>query len=126
MSVVPYMGFCFYILEFLKSKCILSLWINNCIVGDSPTKNSVYGTISGAVSKILVYPLDTGKKVLQVYRIAPKQQPLSIFLREHFAETGVKGLYAGVVAATLKSGISSGLLFGIYAFSKSILKQKQE
>lgn len=99
--------------------------INNCIVGDSPTKNSVYGAISGAVSKILVYPLDTGKKVLQVYRLAPKQQPLSMFLREHFAATGVKGLYAGVVAATLKSGISSSLLFGIYAFSKNVLKQKQ-
>lgn len=86
----------------------------------------MFGAISGAISKILVYPLDTGKKVLQVYRIAPKQQPLNVFLRDHFAETGVKGWYAGVVAATLKSAISSGLLFGIYAFSKNFLQQKQK
>lgn len=71
-----------------------------------------------------MYPLDTSKKVLQVYRLAPKQQSLSLFLRKHFANTGIKGLYAGVVAATLKSAISSSLLFGIYAFSKNFLNQK--
>lgn len=124
MSVVPYMGFCFYILEFLKSHCIVGSF-GLIVVGDSPTKNSVYGAVSGAVSKILIYPLDTGKKILQVYRLAPKQQPLNVFLRDHFSQTGVKGLYAGVVAATLKSAISSSLLFGIYAFSKEYLKQKE-
>ena len=39
-----------------------------CVDGDTPGANSVYGAISGATSKLLVYPLDTGKKLLQVYQ----------------------------------------------------------
>ena len=72
-----------------------------------------------------MYPLDTGKKVLQVYRLAPNPQPLSQFLRDHFAKTGVKGLYAGVVTATIKSAISSSLLFGLYSFSKTFLQKEK-
>ena len=119
------MGCCFYILEFLKSQCTHSIH-SSCLVGDSPTKSSLFGAISGATSKIIVYPLDTGKKVLQVYRLAPTPQPLSQFLRDHFAKTGVKGLYAGVVTATIKSAVSSSLLFGLYTFSKKFLHREKE
>ena len=95
------------------------------LVGDTPTRDSVYGTIAGATSKVLVYPLDTGKKMLQVYRLSPRQLSVSDFVKTNLKETGVRGLYAGVVAAVLKSGLSSGLLFGFYAFSKKYMWHQQ-
>ena len=93
--------------------------------GDTPGLNSLYGAVAGAVSKILVYPLDTGKKLFQVYRLSPEPISLGHFLLNHFRSTGIRGLYAGVVAATLKSALSSSLLFGCYALSKKeILSRK--
>ena len=97
----------------------------NDLGGDTPTRDSVYGTIAGATSKVLVYPLDTGKKMLQVYRLSPRQLSVTDFVKTNLKETGVQGLYAGVVAAVLKSGLSSGLLFGFYAFSKKYLWHQQ-
>ena len=78
----------------------------------------MYGAVSGMASKVLVYPLDTGKKLLQVYEMHPASS-VGAFLQNHFRTTGVRGLYAGVVAAMLKSGLSSSLLFGLYALSKA-------
>ena len=86
----------------------------------------MYGAIAGAVSKILVYPLDTSKKMLQVYRLSPQPLPVREFFAQQLRETGVSGLYAGVVSATLKSGLSSSLLFGLYAFSKKYIWHTKE
>ena len=91
-----------------------------CVDGDTPGANSVYGAISGATSKLLVYPLDTGKKLLQVYQLSPSKSVVT-FLRDHYRLTGVRGLYAGAMAAMLKSGLSSGLLFGFYTLAKTFL-----
>lgn len=91
-----------------------------CVDGDTPGANSVYGAISGATSKLLVYPLDTGKKLLQVYQLSPSKSVVA-FLRDHYRLTGVRGLYAGAMAAMLKSGLSSGLLFGFYTLAKTFL-----
>lgn len=68
-----------------------------------------------------MYPLDTGKKLLQVYRLSPEKQTVAEFLSCQYRATGVRGLYAGVIAAILKSGLSSGLIFGFYAFAKKYL-----
>lgn len=114
------MGSCFYILELLKSKRLVLTMIS-FLVGDTPSRSTVYGTISGVISKILVYPLDTGKKLLQVYRLSPEKQTVAEFISRQYRATGIRGLYAGVVAATLKSGLSSGLIFGFYAFAKKYL-----
>lgn len=88
------------------------------LVGDTPSRNSIYGAIAGSASKVLIYPLDTSKKLLQVYRLSPYRMTVGQFFKQQLRETGVRGLYAGVVAATLKSGLSSSLLFGFYAFAK--------
>ena len=117
VSIVPYMGGCFYILEVLKEKCRVVI-TGLVVVGDTPGRNSLYGAVAGAVSKILVYPLDTGKKLLQVYRLSPQKDSMMVFLERHFQATGVRGLYAGVVTATLKSALSSSLLFGFFTLSK--------
>lgn len=85
----------------------------------------MYGAVAGAVSKILVYPLDTGKKLLQVYRLSLQKASIAMFLKQHFQATGVRGLYAGVVTATLKSALSSSLLFGFFALSKLWLHPSQ-
>lgn len=85
----------------------------------------MYGAVAGAVSKILIYPLDTGKKLLQVYRLSPQKASIAVFLKQHFQATGVRGLYAGVVTATLKSALSSSLLFGFFALSKLWLHPSQ-
>lgn len=69
---------------------------------------------------MLVYPLDTGKKLLQVYQLNPGKS-VKEFLRDHYHLTGVRGLYAGAMAAMLKSGLSSGLLFGFYTLAKTFL-----
>lgn len=114
------MGSCFYILELLKSKRLVLTMIS-FLVGDTPSRSTIYGTISGVISKILVYPLDTGKKLLQVYRLSPEKQTVAEFISHQYRATGIRGLYAGVVAATLKSGLSSGLIFGFYAFAKKYL-----
>lgn len=99
------------------------LFARFCVDGDTPVANSVYGTISGATSKLLVYPLDTGKKLLQVYQLNPGKS-VKEFLRDHYHLTGVRGLYAGAMAAMLKSGLSSGLLFGFYTLAKTFLNYR--
>ena len=81
----------------------------------------MYGAVAGAVSKILVYPLDTGKKLLQVYRLSPQKASIAVFLKQHFQATGVRGLYAGVVTATLKSALSSSLLFGFFRVVEAVV-----
>lgn len=113
-GIVPYMGFNFLIYEKLS--------------GDRRTTSSagLSGAISGGLSKLLVYPLDTVKKRMQVQAFAPDTAPRyhSIIdcLFQITKKEGVHSLYRGLLPSVLKNTIATSLSFALYtATLKSLL-----
>lgn len=130
VEIVPYMGLNFLVFEALTN--------DNRSVGLS----GFAGSISGAVSKIAVYPLDTIKRRLQVqafYSGGGGANPSAVAAvsaaaestyyagaidcaKKIAAEEGLSGFYRGVVPSVLKATISSALCFGFYRFAKNVLE----
>jgi len=118
LQIIPYMGLNFMIYDAL-------------VAGDRRVKNSGYaGALSGATSKILVYPIDTVKRRLQAQAfydapVAPgrsnsKQYSgmIDCFTRV-MREEGVASFYRGVVPSVLKTTIASSLSFALFRFGKN-------
>jgi len=71
------------------------------------------GFVSGSVAKLLVYPLDTCKKRMQVGGAGAGVGVREVAQRILRTE-GMPGFFAGVRPSIAKSGISSGVLFLVY------------
>jgi len=88
------------------------------------------GSISGAVSKIMVYPMDTIKKRMQIQSVfgASTSAPGVIYkgmwdcLATIIRMEGVRGLYRGLFPSVLKTTIGSGLSFTFYRTTKNALE----
>lgn len=110
-GIVPYMGFNFLIYETL--------------VGEKTTINAgMAGAISGGVSKLLVYPLDTIKKRIQVEAFYEGRRPVS--MTDCFVsivrEEGPLSLYRGIVPSVIKNMIATSLAFSIYTLTQNALQ----
>jgi solute carrier family 25 (mitochondrial thiamine pyrophosphate transporter), member 19 len=101
--------------------------------------NGACGAVSGGVSKLLVYPLDTVKKLLQLevvqcsfqrahgehtsqaYQRAPKYHSLGECVAWVYKHEGLSGYYKGVVPSLWKSVLSTGVMFASYQTIKEHL-----
>jgi hypothetical protein len=130
LQIIPYMGISFWLYDQLTA-------------GDRRVALSAYaGSISGAVSKILVYPMDTVKRRLQAQAFydnssatesrtgGSERRRLYSGLRDCFTrvikEEGWASLYRGVVPSVLKTTISTGLSFALFRSTKNILEGLHE
>jgi hypothetical protein len=98
--------------------------IYETLVGEKTTINAgMAGAIAGATSKVLVYPLDTVKKRLQVqaYYVAAAEvdgnksyKGMMDCLRRILKEEGPLSLYRGLAPSVLKNTIATSLSFALY------------
>jgi solute carrier family 25 (mitochondrial thiamine pyrophosphate transporter), member 19 len=111
-GIVPYMGVNFLLYETL--------------VGEKTAVNAgMAGAISGGASKLLVYPLDTVKKRLQVqaYRSMEIDQYKGTLdcLVKVVKQEGVASLYRGIVPSVMKNTIATSLSFSLYILAYNTL-----
>lgn len=118
--ILPYMG--------------LNFWLYEKIVQSSnrPVVSLYAGGIAGALSKCIVYPMDTIKRRLMVQAFyekaatsrltgAPYSSALDCF-QQIVKEEGFLSLYRGVATSVLKTTLSSGLSFGLFRLTKNSLE----
>ncbi|KAG7343863.1 mitochondrial carrier protein [Nitzschia inconspicua] len=119
VQIIPYMGLNFAIYDSLTQ-------------GDRRIGLSGYaGSISGAVSKMIVYPCDTIKKRIQYQSVFGN----SSVVGEHYYKgmwdclitmirtEGISSLYRGLVPSVLKTTIGSGLSFTFFRMTKNGLEE---
>jgi solute carrier family 25 thiamine pyrophosphate transporter 19 len=111
VQVIPYMGLNFLLYEFFVSR--------DPSVGTS----GMTGAVSGGVSKIVVYPLDTVKRRIQVQAISGTVQYRNMMdcLFTIARTEGVYVLYNGLVPSAAKTMIGTGLSFAIFTLVKNTL-----
>ena len=93
-------------------------------------QDTMTGFISGSASKLLVYPLDTIKKRLQSQAftvtatpdIANKYKGMMDCFISIARDEGLFAFYRGMVPTVLKSMVGTGVVFGVYSFTKNILE----
>jgi solute carrier family 25 thiamine pyrophosphate transporter 19 len=128
ISIVPYMGLNFAIYDFLITKGEE----NNNSKSKSIGLSGYAGSISGAVSKIIVYPLDTVKKRIQiqsVYGSTASGTGVGLHyngmwdcLATTIRTEGIQGLYRGLFPSVLKTTLGSGLTFTFFRTTKNLLE----
>mmetsp|Transcript_1242 Transcript_1242/g.2998 ORF Transcript_1242/g.2998 Transcript_1242/m.2998 type:complete len:398 (+) Transcript_1242:235-1428(+) len=123
VQIVPYMGLNFAIYDFLITER-----------EDSRSSKSVglsgyAGSISGAVSKVIVYPMDTIKKRIQIQSVFGASSSTGVSyngmwdcLVTSIRMEGVFGLYRGLVPSVLKTTLGSGFSFTFYRSTKNLLE----
>lgn len=114
IQIFPYMGLNFVIYDHLTS-------------GDRAIGMSAYaGTISGSVSKIIVYPIDTIKKRIQAQAVFGPVGDIYLGIVDCFVKIlkneGYRGFYSGLLPSVLKTGIATGLSFSLYRGTKNFLE----
>jgi solute carrier family 25 thiamine pyrophosphate transporter 19 len=118
IQIMPYMGLNFAIYDRLTK-------------GDRGVGMSAYaGTISGSVSKIIVYPMDTIKKRIQAQAVFGPygdtyEGMVDCFLKI-LRNEGYKSFYRGLVPSVLKTGIAAGLSFSLYRGTKNYLEARHD
>ena len=118
IQIVPYMGLNFSIYDALTS-------------GDRAVGISAYaGLISGSVSKIIVYPIDTVKKRLQAQAVFGPIGDIYFGMADCFTKIlkheGLAGFYAGLLPSVLKTGIATGLSFSLFRATKNLLEHMDD
>ena len=111
VQVIPYMGLNFLLYEFFVSR--------DPSVGIS----GMAGALSGGVSKIVVYPLDTVKRRIQIQTISGTTQYRNMMdcLFTIARTEGIHVLFNGLVPSVTKTMIGTGLSFAIFTLVKNIL-----
>lgn len=116
VQIIPYMGLNFGIYDTLTR-------------GDKSVGLSAYaGSIAGAISKLLVYPIDTVKRRLQGQAFfscdtASPYKGMRDCVTRIAKEEGLVSFYRGVVPSVLKTTIASSLSFSLFRFSKNALER---
>lgn len=91
--------------------------------GTEALKDVAYGSIAGALGKILEYPFDTVKVRLQSQplHLPPLYTgPLDCF-RKSFLADGLSGLYRGVSAPLVGAAVETSSLFWSYRIAQEVL-----
>jgi len=117
-QIIPYMGLNFCIYDALTRD------------KNSVTASAYAGSISGAISKLIVYPADTVKRRLQAQAFFLNQD--SAFRTPYAgmvdcakriaSEEGLPAVYRGVVPSVLKTMIASSLSFALFRGTKNVLE----
>jgi len=123
VQIIPYMGLNFAIYDFLITEG------NDKHSSKSVGLSGYAGAISGAVSKIIVYPMDTIKKRIQIQSVFGPSFGTSVVyngmwdcLATTIRTEGVLGLYRGLFPSVLKTTLGSGLSFTFFRSTKNLLE----
>jgi len=141
LQIIPYMGLNFALYDILTTKPTTTSNDETGTNRKSVSLSAYAGSISGAVSKLCVYPIDTVKRRLQAQafydthtnatgaadslgKTRPNQQYTGMVdcFQRILREESVYSLYRGVVPSVLKSTIGSGLSFAVFRFTKNALE----
>lgn len=135
IQIIPYMGLNFAIYDWIvtpHTNAETTTSTTTAVVGLS----AYAGSLSGAVSKICVYPLDTVKRRLQAQAFfaqsPPRQPPLQQYRHYYYTglwhcittiyqKEGFTSFYRGMVPSVLKTAISSSLTFAFFRWTKTHL-----
>jgi solute carrier family 25 thiamine pyrophosphate transporter 19 len=137
LQVIPYMGMTFGLYELLTSSSAAATGDDDETGGvgrgRTVTVAAYAGSISGAVSKLAVYPLDTIKRRLQAqafyasgdagFNHHPPYRGMTDCARRILAEEGIASFYRGVVPSVLKSAVASSLSFALYRSTRNALER---
>jgi solute carrier family 25 thiamine pyrophosphate transporter 19 len=144
LQIIPYMGLNFYLYD-----CLTTRGSTTASVANGKTTGVFHagtaGAVSGAVSKLVTYPLDTIKRRLMAQaffgtsvtsQVRPTTSGLpkrsSYFssnnrvwatVREIHQQGGWRSFYRGVFPSVLKTTLSTALSFSLFRFSKDVLAQ---
>lgn len=115
VQIIPYMGLNFMLYESL----LMSRHEESTTVGHA----GMAGALSGGVSKMAVFPLDTVKKRMQVQAVSgTKIYHHMMHCLTTIARTeGVRALYNGMVPSIAKNMIGTGLSFAIFTLAMKSL-----
>jgi solute carrier family 25 thiamine pyrophosphate transporter 19 len=130
VQIIPYMGLNFSIYEVLLTRECEDHRVD---------RSACAGAVSGAVSKSIVYPLDTVKRRMQgqaLYHVVDGSYTISSSsssLKSDYASMrdcihklwtreGIVSFYRGIVPSVLKSTISSALSFAFFRLTKNALE----
>jgi Mitochondrial carrier protein len=84
--------------------------------------------LSGAFSKICVYPVDTVKRRLQAQAFFPASQHQKYYagmwdcIITVYRQEGVTSFYRGMVPSVLKTAIATSLTFAFFRWTKNTLE----
>jgi solute carrier family 25 thiamine pyrophosphate transporter 19 len=124
LGIIPYMGLNFALYDYLVRTG------DRVKVSDAGTA----GAISGGVSKLIVYPLDTVKKRLQAQSfdsfwgsrdVFSKRVPYTNMIdcgSRIMREEGLSAFYRGLVPTVLKTMVATSLTFAIFQMTKNNLE----
>ncbi|OQR94492.1 Mitochondrial Carrier (MC) Family [Achlya hypogyna] len=121
LQIAPYMGLSFGIYSTLAD-----------LSTNHPILQAVgNGAIAGFVSKLLVYPLDTVKKRMQMQGI-PRHEVYGAAIPRYASSwrcaldilrhEGLHGLYKGTVPSLIKSGVTHSCTFTVYEATATALR----
>lgn len=122
LQIIPYMGCSFAIYDTLTS-------------GDRGIALSAYaGSVAGAVSKALVYPMDTVKKRLQAQSFFGSRDSIrgtyytGIYdcIVTIYRLEGFLAFYSGLVPSVLKTALAAGLSFTFFRGTKNFLESMHD
>ena len=91
----------------------------------SPLKYFACGALSGAISSALTTPLDVVKTQLALKKIEQSSGVVG-GLKTIYANHGLQGVYAGVGARMVWSGLFSAVGFGVFEGAKRVLRVEEE
>lgn len=116
VQIVPYMGLNFAIYDAITTEAPRSVALS-----------ASAGSISGATSKLLVYPLDTVKRRLQAQAFfgdsgRPQYRGTLDCATRLWREEGLTAFYRGAVPSVLKSTLASALSFALYRSTTNALE----
>ena len=100
IGTVPFIAFKQTGFEFLKENFMIEKYRN--------TLNYVYGSGSGLLATIVLYPTYMLKRVLQS---SDTKKNLTTYFKEIQAKDGLKGFYKGLSMTLLKTAPYQGFLF---------------
>jgi len=118
-QIIPYMGLNFWLWDLLTTSPVTSMTPGTA------------GAISGAVSKLAIYPVDTIKRRLQARAFFEERRGADGIVTNHhrvwntaleiYQQGGWKSFYRGVFPSLLKTTIATSLSFSLFKFSKNVL-----
>ncbi|CAI5727079.1 unnamed protein product [Hyaloperonospora brassicae] len=136
LQIAPYMGLTFSIYSTLNEVALKHRrkQESGAITAWTPFSKALSyvgsGAVAGLLSKLIVYPLDTVKKRMQMrhvprstaYGVIPMYSSSWRCFVDVLQREGVRGLYKGTVPSLLKSVVSASATFASYELMLEVLR----
>ncbi|XP_038061756.1 graves disease carrier protein-like [Patiria miniata] len=132
LGMVPYAGAAFYSYETGKAYVLVKgpTYLSKPSLADPNERiltaqaNLVVGGLAGAFAQTIVYPLDVGRRVMQLGTMVPNSNPTSSCLETLilvYTKHGAQGLFRGVSINYLRAIPAAAISFTLYENLKQYL-----